>query len=183
MQHFFVSKTLAEAMAVHFVPHGSKPDMAMSWYAHWVPVLDGSCTLVMEARTRYCMVFHNLTPEDYENFVVLFRKRLWREVAAVCQARGTVRQRLSDSVKRHSAQFEFSLGLDYSISGDVYDAARHLQNLVDDLGGFPMVGITEFGLGIKLNQEVLRQKDEEQSQAPLAAFRQLWLDQLILDRG
>lgn len=164
-------------MAVHLLPHSAKADPVMSWYAHWVPVLGGDCTMVMEAKTRYCMVFHNLTADDYNNFVDIFRKRLAREVSALCQAQGANNTRLLNLVKRYNAQCEFSLGLDYSISGDVYDAARHLQNLVEGLGGFPVVGVTEFGLGIKLNQELLPQPGEDQAQSPLDAFREFWLHQ------
>ena len=165
-------------MSGHLVQNPKKVLGSMRWFAHSVPLLNGNGTMVMEAQSRYCMVFHNLIAKDFDHFPELFADRLFREVIALCQLSGINNTRLGQLVKQSCTDFQFSLGLDYSISADVYDAARHLQTIVEDLGGYPVVGVTEFGLGIKLNQEPLPHLSDNKPTSALDAFRAFWMQTL-----
>lgn len=178
MQQFFISKTLAEDMAGRVDPRTARQIGAMCWYGHWVPLAGGGFTMLMEVETRYCMLFHNLSAKDYQRFGSIFAARLWREVLALCQTKGPNRTRLGDLVKSSCAEMQFGLGLDYGMSNDVYAAARRVQGMVEELGGYPTVGATEFGLGIKLNQEALSTSEEASPSSALDAFRMLWLQKL-----
>lgn len=177
MQQIFMSKTLAEAMIMHVTTGPRRLTGTMCWFAHLVPVINGSCTMLMEAESRYCIVFHNLTTAGFSQFPLIFRDRLAREVQALCQTTGNTSKRLIKLVRHSARECRFGIGLDYSISADVYDAARHLQKIVEDLGSFPVIGVTEFGLGIKLNREVLPHLGNGETTA-LDAFRRYWLDGL-----
>lgn len=176
MQRFFVSKSLAEDMAQLLARSTECDTLTMQWYAHRVPVLGGNCTMAMEANSRYCMVFHEMS--DFGRFPSIFRDRLSREVLAVCQTSGSTTYFLADLVKESCRDCCFSLGLDYSISADIYDAARHLQTIVEELGGFPVAGVSEFTVGISLNQQVLPHLSQAKPTSALSAFRDYWLQKL-----
>lgn len=169
-----MSKTLAEAMRMHLITNPRRTPGTMCWFAHLVPIVNGSCTMLMEAESRYCMIFHDLTALDFSQFPLIFRDRLGREVQALCQTAGGTSKRLAELVRCASSECEFGIGLDYSISADVYDAARQLQNIVEGLGNFPIVGVTEFTLGVRLNREVLPHLCNGETTA-LDAFRNYWL--------
>lgn len=178
MQQFFVSKTLAAEMTDRVDPRTARQLGSMCWYGHWVPVADGGFTLLMEVETRYCMVFHNLTKHDFLRFEQLFSARLWREVLALCQLKGVGSERMGKLIKAACSDMQFGLGLDYGMSNHVYEAVTRLQAAVASLGGYPVVGVTEFGLGIKLNQEHQATSEHTDSPTALNAFRELWLRKL-----
>lgn len=181
MLHVFVSKTLNDVLSQHLVAKPKSLAEASRWYAHLVPVIGGECTLLMDGLTRYSVVFYNLTPADYARFPELFLARLQREITGVCQTEGTLAKRLMFLVKNECYPMQFSLGLNYEISADVYDASRHLQSLIETLGGLPAIGVTEFGLGVKLNQQSLASSGafgDIATTTPLRVFAHYWADQL-----
>lgn len=178
MLNFFVSKALSEAMAPHLSSQPVRTLGTMRWFAHSVPVSGGHCTLLMEDRTRYCSIFHNLKSADFVRFPELFRNRLRKEVTALCQQPPQAAQQLDEIVQRSCADYQFSLGLDYDASADLFDSARELQAIIEELGGYPVIGVTEFGIGIKINQRSRVALHEKREFTPLHEFRQFWLSKL-----
>ena len=84
MLQFHLSKTLAKQMQSLLVPAPDIRPEGMQWYAQGISLLGEQCILAIEAHSRYLMVFCNLPITELENFPLLFRERLWREVIAVC---------------------------------------------------------------------------------------------------
>src|SRR3972149_4411746 len=84
MVQIYMSKTLAADLAGHLTEAPRNPG-AMQWYAHRVHVLRHKCVIVMEAESRYAIVFTGLTKPDFQRFPDLFRDRLIREALSICQ--------------------------------------------------------------------------------------------------
>lgn len=175
MLTFTVSKTLSEAMGLNPATPSGAVDPELHWWAHWVPVQDQHFVLLMHEPTRYCMVFFEPDSSGKQEFFSLFSERLPREVHAVCQPLPKVSERLRSSMARACKTHQFRISLDYAASADLFDAARALQTLLEKLGKFPVPGMTEFSLGIKVNQ-LLGSQQQNNPQNRLDQFRQFWLD-------
>lgn len=175
MLTFTVSKALAEAMTLNPPPRPQATTTGLHWWAHWVPVLDRHCVLLMHEQTRYCMVFFELNEICAARFLPLFAQRLHQEVLAVCQPMPSVSKRLHTIVASVCSLHQFRVSLDYTASADIFDASQILQNLMNELGDYPVPGMTDFTLGIKLNQRLAEQR-QQNAQAALNQFRQFWLD-------
>lgn len=175
MLTFTISKALSEAVALDPSPRPLPNSPGLHWWAHWVPVLDQGCALLMHEQTRYCMVFFELNDAPAKGFAPLFVHRLHREVLAICQPMHSVSERLHTTIDLSCRPYQFRVSLDYTASADLFDAAQILQNLMSELGRYPVPGMTEFTLGIKLNQR-LAERRQQNPKTALDSFRQFWLD-------
>jgi hypothetical protein len=128
------------------------------------------------------MVFQNLPMKDFGQFSQQFCDRHTKEVVTLCQVKGAEREKLAALTQKSCDEVQIGMGLDYNISADLYDASRNLQRIVENLGGYPILGVTEFSLGIKLNQEVLHKRSKSGTKLEtvnaLDVYREFWLARL-----
>lgn len=176
MIHLFVSSALVERFGDLLTMQAKQPVGTDRWYAHAVPTGTGEFTLALEYTSRYGMVFYNLDPCDLRRFTEVFCRRLVREVVAVCQLQGDLAKHMTELIHQQCLDLKVDTGMEYDISGDMFDAARYLQEYVAELGSFPAVGVSEFSLGVKLNRHNLLVTGGPLT--PIHAFAKIWLDRL-----
>lgn len=176
MLQFYLSNTLASDMKMHITEPLEINPAALQWYGHRVTIMRRKCVLMMENKSRYCMVFAGLTKPDFENFPDLFMDRLWREAVSICQLDDRVSKILAESVHIIGEQQHYQIGSDRSIQA-------HLRQVTDDIdymvnyktGRLPEHGEEEFGCGIRVNETLRKRKGDKDYFVPLEVFRDFWL--------
>ncbi len=152
---------------------------AMQWYGHRVTVMRRKCVLMMEFKSRYCMVFAGLTKPDFENFPGLFVDRLWREAVSICQLDDMQSEHLAALVHIVAEQQHYQLGSDRSVQAHMRQAADDLDYMVNyRVGRLPEAGEEAFGCGVKINEMLRKCKGDKDYFVPLEEFRDFWLGML-----
>lgn len=181
MLHISVSTALADRFSSLLVARPNQWLGGERWFAHLVPVVDDEMVLVLELKTRYSMVFHRLRDSDYGRFPDVFLNRLCSEVAEICQLAGKQANNLVELISLETQPMQFGIGLDRTIARDMFDVARHLQSIVEDLGGYPVMGLSESDLGAKLNQVPVRGGTDLEL-TPKHQFADYWRQRLFVNR-
>ena len=175
MLQFHLSKTLAGDLKMHVADPITASPTAMQWYGHRITLMHRKCVLMMEYKSRYCMVFSGLTKPDFENFPELFLDRLWREVVSVCQLDDTQSERLAALVHLVAEKQHYQPGSDRSVQAHLRQAAEELHYMVNDkVGRLPGPG-EEFGCGVRINEMLRKRKEDKDYFVPLEVFRDFWL--------
>ncbi|MFA7553053.1 MAG: hypothetical protein WCY88_02295 [Spongiibacteraceae bacterium] len=196
MIQFFLSKILAEDMAMHV--SGPQPDHAvntkevvespvgadkpavtllpvMTWYAHRVIIARRKCIIIMEATSRYAMVFCGMKKADFEHFPDLFQDRLWREVFAVCEGipESDISQ-LSATVLNICEQQRYQIGHDRSVTAHIKQVAEHLELMVRYQGEtLPVDRMAAFEFGVSVNELLRKRRGDKDYFRPVEAFQDL----------
>ncbi|PPC78082.1 hypothetical protein C4K68_07475 [Pokkaliibacter plantistimulans] len=179
MLQFHLSKTLAKQMQSLLVPAPDIRPEGMQWYAQGISLLGEQCILAIEAHSRYLMVFCNLPMTELENFPLLFRERLWREVIAVCLLEDKQAQEtLGKLVDQLSEQQVYQQGYDASINVHLQQAIRSLESEAQQLGRLPQTPEEEFNFGLRSNSHPTRYKGQHQPFQPVRIFADGWLGML-----
>lgn len=146
---------------------------AMQWYAHRVYVLRRKCVIVMEAQSRYAMVFAALEKPDFQRFQDIFRDRIIREALSICQLEdemgqlGTLALTVSESV-------QLLPGYDRSVQAHINEVARELNWMARDIGRLPADDGEEFSFGLRVNQTPRQRKGDKDFFLPLDELRAFW---------
>jgi len=179
MLQFHLSKVLAKDMAMHLQASApAEPAGALQWYAHRVTVNRRKCVLLMEQRSRYCMVFCGLTKPDFANFNNTFRDRLWREVLSVCNLDDEQSAHLRGLVHLATEEFTFAPGHDRSVQAHINDVAWHLEDQAYASNSLPLEPHEAFAFGSFVNGLIRKRKGDKDYFHPLDVFRDFWLDLL-----
>ncbi len=180
MLHFFVSQGLSERIPSLLSPTINTPGL-MQWYGHLVPTAFGEFVIFMEAKSHYCLLHSVVTDKHLAELPSLFKHRLYREVVALTQSDDKLAKRIKITVQEICKSTQFSVGMDYSVSGELFEVTCALQTLLEELGGFPVPGITEFTLASHINR-VSRDTEIMGFAPPMEAFRRYWLTKLGISR-
>lgn len=177
MQHIYLTQGLSELFYDQIGDEPYSRSDAQFWYAHLVPTISGPFVLLMEEHTRYCLTFHNPSETALYSFPLTFERQLRQHVIAITQANGKLAKRIALTVSALCDTVDMSVGMDYSVSADLFELGCTLQNAVEDCGGFPVPGLSELSLALHLNRQP-RQNADGRSLIPLHAFHRRWLEQL-----
>lgn len=148
---------------------------AMQWYAHRVYIMRRKCVIVMEAQSRYAMVFTGLTKPDFGRFPDLFLDRLMRESLSICQLNDEQSGRLANLVMLLGESVQISQGSDRSVQAHVNDVARELDWTSQEIGYLPEHDSHEFNFGLRVNQTPRKRKGDKDYIYPIEVFRGFWL--------
>ena len=176
MLQCYLSKILTQDMKIHIKEPAATNPGALQWYGYRVTVMHRKCVLMMEYKSRYCMVFAGLTKPDFENFPRIFTERLWREVVSICELDDTQSENLTALAHVVAEQQYYQPGSDRSVQAHLRQAADELEIMVNHYTGrLPERGEEEFGCGVKLNGMLRKRKEDKDYFVPLEMFRELWI--------
>lgn len=178
MLQFHLSKILSNDMKTHITdPYEIIPGV-MQWYGHRVTVMHRKCVLMMEYKSRYCIVFAGLTKPDFTNFPELFRGRLWREVVSIRELDNLQSENLVSLVNRLTEQQQYQTGSDRSVQAHFGQVAYEFGITVNRTNRLPMPGEEQFGCGVRLNEMLRKIGGDKDYFTPLTVFRDSWLEML-----
>lgn len=184
MLQFYLSKTLAGDMKMHIqAPIAANPG-AMHWYGHRVTLKRRKCVLMMELKSRYCMVFAGVAKSDFENFPEMFVDCLWREVVSICQLDDAQSEHLAGFVHVVAEEQYYRLGSDRSVQAHLRQAAEDFDYMVNyQVGHLPELAEEQFGCGVRINETIRKRKEDKDYFVPLEVFRDFWLGMLEFTSG
>ncbi len=179
MLQFHLSRTLSGDLKKHLSDSLDTDAGAMQWYGHRVTVMKRKCVLMMELRSRYCMLFAGLTKQDFDRFPDLFADRLWREVLSICLLDDEHSSQLASLALLTGEQQRYQLGSNRSIQTHLRQAAEHLHDIANQqMGRLPQSGEEQFGCGVQINETLRKCKGDKDYFVPLDRFRDFWLGML-----
>lgn len=168
------SKALAVDLAGHLTEAPRNPG-AMQWYAHRVHVLRHKCVIVMEAESRYAMVFTGLTKPDFQRFPDLFSDRLIREALSICQLDDDQTGRLGAIATLVTEPVQILPGYDLSVQAHINEVVREMEWTAYEAGTLPEHDGHEFSFGLRMNQTPRKRKGDKDYFYPLEIMRAFWL--------
>lgn len=174
MVQLHVSKSLTTDLKSHLADV-SADLRAMQWYGHRVQVMRRKCVILMEARSRYAMLFAGLTKPDFARFPELIRDRLRREAVAICRLDDERSAQLAALVDLIAQPIQIMPGSDRSVQAHINDVVWHLEWMAGEIGALPANDGDAFGFGMRMNQMLRKCKGERDFFSPLAAMREFWL--------
>lgn len=118
---------------------GEKPAYLQQWVAHLVRIRRKPCVLVMEANTRYAMVFPGLKKGDVAGFINQVIERLANEMTFAVGDLSMMADfdvTMAQFLARHR-DFRFFLRMDRSVQAHLKDAAWYLEDWIVEANRLP----------------------------------------------
>lgn len=177
---FQLSKALAKELFLHVQASVDLSPSALQWYGHCATVDGSKCVIMMEAQSRYAMVFCDMEKRDFEDFPGLFQQRLLREVSIIAQLEAPLAEPdlalLSDLVLDISAEEIFHPGSQRSVTSHLNQVRQHLEILVHDYDySLPTTPDEAFRFGLKANDTPRMRQGSKEYFYPLRVFHDFWL--------
>ena len=173
MQHFSVSQGLTEKLPELIVPTFSRnATVELYWFGHIVPTVGGDYAVFMEDSSRYCLVMHQ-PPQHSHEFRRAFFKLLHQSVRWLTQVNAKTAKRVELSIADVCRDLSFSVGLDYSVSADLFDIACQLQLFLEQSSSIPGSSQAEHDLAQHLNYTT-RINSQSQEVLPVESFKLYW---------
>lgn len=177
--HFHLSANAAKDFGVSdFIPaHGDHDEFSQHWYVHRVLIDRRKCIIVMEAHTRYTLIFCGATKPFFNKFPQLLADSLWRHIVALCAVPAGHYDRIRDKAAKMCAGIEYHKGLNKSVQSHIKDVAHELDWQIHQ-NGFPVNPGAEFYYATKCNQTFRSRYGEKQYIIPLVEFQRQWCERL-----
>lgn len=176
MQHFYVSQGLAEQLPTLLTATVRHQPAVLRWYGHLVPTISGTFAVFMEDQTRYSLVMQN-PPSQPQPFHDAFLAHLQQAVFWLTQVNARTAKRVAISLHELATPMQFSVGLDYAVSADLFDLACQLQFLLEDQPLVTNLSLAEAELARRLNF-MSRVNGAGQEVLPVESFRAFWCRRL-----
>ena len=136
MQHLFVSQGLAELIPELIsleMPEGLN---TLTWYGHLIPTVGGDFLVLMEATTRFSLLFNwqELQKEivNAKSISKILENHLQKTVIELTRVSPKTAKRVAISVADWCKITYISVGFDYTVSADLFDIACQLQLMVEE---------------------------------------------------
>ncbi len=175
--HFYLSANAAKDMSIaEFTPApGDHDEFARHWYVHRVLIERRKYLIVMEAHTRYAILFCGVTKPVFAKFPIMFADYLWRHIVSICAVDDADFGHIKQMAATMCADVTYHKGLNKSVQAHIKDAARQLEW---DLYryGFPQDPGQEFYLSFKVNRGIRSRYGEKGCIVPLEEFQRLWCE-------
>lgn len=179
MMQFQLSRTLAKDLLMHVQASMDLCPSALQWYGHSSVIDKRQCVIMMEAESRYAMVFCGMEKRDFEDFPGLFQQRLLREVSVIAQLEAPLSEAdlalLSDLVLDISAEEIFHPGNHRSVSSHLNQVRQHLEILLEDGYLLPTTSDEAFQFGLLANDTPRMRQGSKKHFYPIRVFHDFWL--------
>lgn len=179
MMQFQLSRTLAKDLLMHVQASMDLSPSALQWYGHSMVIDQRKCVIMMEAQSRYAMVFCGMEKRDFEDFPGLFQQRLLREVSIIAQLEAPLTEAdlalLSDLVLDISAEEIFHPGSNRSVTSHLNQVRHHLEILLEDDFSLPATADEAFQFGLIANDAPRMRQGSKEYFYPLRIFHEFWL--------
>lgn len=176
MQQFHVSQGFAEKLPS--LINNTRFDQAsqLHWYGHLIPTFFGDFAVLMESQSRYCIVIQHPEPQ-LADFQHQFYRHLQQNVQWLTQVSGKTWKRVMITLEHINKTLSVDVGLDYTVSADLFDIACQLQFLLDDLNQADLKMALDQELSSHLNF-LPRVNALGEEVIPVEAFRDFWCQKL-----
>lgn len=160
---------------MHCEPMQNALPYAMQWYLHRVTILRKKVLVAMEENSRYVMLFSGMTKVDFQQFPLLFEKRLVGEVLSICKTAEQDFPMMMELIAGITQKQHFQKGANRSV-------ASHIRQTVDQfnwtasehVGRLPESEEENFAAGLELNQTLRKVGKQKSYFIPLEVFRNHW---------
>lgn len=182
--HFHLSANAAQDLKIKEFAPTSEGDTASAqhWYVHRVIVQRRKQVIVMEAQSRYALVFCGVTKTFFDDFTGIFADTLWRHIVSLCEVSDAEWGRVKAMTTTMCAMPCYHKGLDRSLQAHIKDAAMQMEWRME-VGELPPV-ITDSGqlfeLSFFINKTPRTRHGEKQCIFPYEAFQRIWREKLAL---
>lgn len=180
--HFHLSANAAQDLKVtSFLPNTDDNDaFAQHWYVHRVTMQRRKQYIIMEANTRYALVFCGVTKPFFEHFTDIFADTLWRHIVSLCHVPDVDWGRVKAMTSAICAENLYHKGLNRSLQAHIKDAAMQMEWRME-FGELPPV-ITDpgqlFEFSFFINKTPRTRHGEKQCIIPYEQFQRLWCAKL-----
>lgn len=182
--HFHLSANAAQDLKIKNFTPTSEDDAtsAQHWYVHRVTIQRRKQVIVMEAQSRYALVFCGVTKPFFDDFAGIFADTLWRHIVSLCEVPDAEWGRVRDITAAMCAKPIHHKGLDRSLQAHIKDAAMQMEWRME-FGELPPV-ITDpgqlFELSFFINKTPRTRHGEKQCIFPYQEFQRVWAEKLAL---
>lgn len=182
--HFHLSANAAQDLKIKSFVSASaeRTPPAQHWYVHRVTLQRRKQVIVMEAQSRYALVFCGVTKPFFENFTTIFSDTLWRHIVSLCSVPDADWGRVKTMISAMCAENIYHKGLDRSLQAHIRDAALQMEWRME-FGELRPV-ITDpgqlFELSLFINQTPRTRHGEKQCIIPFEEFQRQWGDASLL---
>lgn len=180
--HFHLSANAAQDLKVkNFASTSGDHDaFAQHWYVHRLTMQRRKQYIVMEAHTRYALIFCGVTKPFFEHFTDIFADTLWRHIVSLCEVPDAEWGRIKAMISDMCAEPIYHKGLNRSVQAHIRDTAIQMECRME-FGELPSV-ITDpsqlFELSCFINKTPRSRHGEKQCIFPLEEFQRLWCEWL-----
>ena len=182
--HFHLSANAAHDLKIKDFAPTTEGDTASAqhWYVHRVIVQRRKQVIVMEAQSRYALVFCGVTKPFFDDFTDIFADTLWRHIVSLCEVPAPQWERVKAMTTAMCATPCYHKGLNKSLQAHIKDAAVQMEWRME-FGELPPV-ITDpgqlFELSFFINRTPRTRHGEKQCIFPYKEFQRQWLEKLAL---
>jgi hypothetical protein len=175
--HFYLSANAATDLgrSVFTPAHGDHDEFSKHWYVHRVLIDRRKGFIVMEAHTRYALVFCGVTKPVLNKFPILFADYLWRHIVSLCEVDNGDFEHIKQMAANMCSEIQYHKGLNKSVQAHIKDAAQQLEYDLYQYG-FPDEPGKEFYLSMRANRVPCSRYGEKGFIIPLNEFQRLWCE-------
>lgn len=175
--HFHLSVNAAKDIGQsEFAPaSGDHDQFSRHWYIHRVLIERRKCLIVMEAHTRYALIFCGVTKSVLNRFRELFADYLWRHIVSLCEIEDAEFEHIKAMTANMCFEAVYHKGLNKSVQAHIKDAAHQLEWDISRYG-LPESPDREFYLSMKTNKVPRSRYGEKGFIIPLEEFQRLWCE-------
>ena len=176
--HFHLSTNAASDLKIKdFVAAtGDCNAFCQHWYVHRVIFDRRKHVIVMEAHTRYALIFCGVAKPFFANFPEIIADTLWRHIVALCEVPEFKWNAVKTMIAAMCAENIWHKGLNKSVQAHIKDAARDTvwilvrDELPPDLTNPGQL----FQLTMSINETFRSRFGEKEYIVPLKEFQRLW---------
>lgn len=176
MLQIYLTNSAANDLSRLLSDQGETDLQAMQWYAHRITVMEARCLIMMERKSRYCMLFSDLSETELANFPEIFYQRLWREVMSICQPLAGDADSMQAVIDKTMARQQYRRGADRSVQAHINDVAWQFQEQALQIGHLPKDASELFIFGMLMNGMLRKTQAERNDFVPRERFRRDWLE-------